>query len=53
MYKEPLIRGVFFIFNIMYKLYFLFGLFFVVSCDLSTNPIKSAIKNDEFLSEIL
>ena len=53
MYKEPLIRGVFFIFNIMYKLYFLFGLFFVVSCDLSTNPIKSAIKNDEFLSKIL
>ena len=53
MYKKPLIRGVFFIFNIMYKLYFLFGLFFVLSCDFSTNPIKSAIKNDEFLSKIL
>ena len=53
MYKKPLIRGVFFIFNIMYKLYFLFGLFFVLSCDFSTNPIKSVIKNDEFLSKIL
>ncbi len=37
----------------MYKLYFLFGLFFVLSCDFSTNPIKSVIKNDEFLSKIL
>ena len=53
MYKKPLIRGVFFIFNIMYNLYFLFGLFFVLSCDFSTNPIKSVIKNDEFLSKIL
>tara|TARA_B100001063_G_scaffold86126_1_gene80096 strand:+ start:1716 stop:2921 length:1206 start_codon:yes stop_codon:yes gene_type:complete len=53
MYKKPLIRGVFFIFNIMHKLYFLFGLFFVLSCDFSTNPIKSVIKNDEFLSKIL
>ena len=37
----------------MNNLYFLFGLFFIISCDFSSNPIKSSLNSDEFLSEIL
>ena len=37
----------------MNNLYFLFGLFFIISCDFSSNPIKSSLNSDEFLSGIL
>ena len=37
----------------MNNLYFLFGLFFIISFDFSSNPIKSSLNSDEFLSEIL